>query len=187
MSRTFTRRSVAGMEWRELARSQCRVRWTMSRMPGADDQERLIRRVAHVRRLGPGDEELAHDATLALGETSAGVANAAAWLADPARHLVVATDGDGLPVGWAYAYELPRLKRSGAGLLLYEIDVAETSRRRGIGRAMVEELLRTARSRGIDRMWVLTNASSDAAMKLYAATGATRPHRDDAMWRWDLA
>jgi ribosomal protein S18 acetylase RimI-like enzyme len=51
---------------------------------------------------------------------------------------------------------------------------------------MIEELLRVVRARGVDRMWVLTNASNEPAMRLYASLGAGRMNPDDAMWEWPL-
>jgi len=139
-----------------------------------------------VRRLGPGDERLARDAVVAMAGECCDDAHLRAWLADPSRHLVVAADDAGAPIGWVYAYELPRLKTSRSGALLYEIDVAEPHRKKGVAREMIEKLLRVVRARGVDRMWVLTNVSSEPAMRLYESLGATRTNPDDAMWEWPL-
>ena len=51
---------------------------------------------------------------------------------------------------------------------------------------MIEEFLRIARESGVDRMWVLTNASNAAAMRLYESSGAGRTNPDDVMWEWTI-
>lgn len=138
------------------------------------------------RRVGPGDELLAEAALRAVDDPSPGADHLRTWFADPSRHFVVALDDDGRPVGRAYAYELPRPARPRPGMVLYEIDVAPTARRRGAARAMVEELLRIARIRGVDLVWVPTNVSSREAMRLYETTGAVRTQQDDVIWTWTI-
>lgn len=138
------------------------------------------------RRLAPGDEALAAAAMRAVDDVPPAAEHLRAWLDEPSRHFVVALDASGAPIGRAYAYELPRPTRPRPGMVLYEIDTAAPARRRGAGRAMIGELLRIARERGVDCVWVPTNASSAAAMALYEATGASRPQDDDVLWTWDL-
>jgi ribosomal protein S18 acetylase RimI-like enzyme len=133
----------------------------------------------------PVRREADPDAAKAALAAAAGTARDAAELASvlPREdvHLLVAHDG-GVPVGVVIGYELPRLLRAGTGMLLYSIDVAATHRRRGVGRALVAGLRELARERGCDATWLLTNASNEPAMALYAAAGLVRPNPDDVMW-----
>jgi ribosomal protein S18 acetylase RimI-like enzyme len=59
-------------------------------------------------------------------------------------------------------------------MILYEIETAEEFRRKGLGRAMVEEFLRICKERGFLKAWVPTNAGNTAAIALYASAGGER-------------
>ena len=85
-----------------------------------------------VERLGPGDEARLETAAHAQYDCAATPEWLAAVLQDPAVRVVVAYEEE-RPVGLAYGYMLPRIKRDELEFLLYEIDVSEDSRRRGHG------------------------------------------------------
>lgn len=94
--------------------------------------------------------------------------------------MAVAAFADSRPVGLAYGYLLPVPGEKADMLLLYSIDVAEGWRRRVLGTQLVEALRRYAP----DSMWLLTNASNEAAMALYEQAGGERPHPDDVLFRF---
>jgi ribosomal protein S18 acetylase RimI-like enzyme len=104
-----------------------------------------------IRRLGPGDEPmLAHLAGEApdfdlAGRTSPEPAlapgDAAAYLADPGVLHWVAEE-ERRVVGELLCHLLRLPSDPGRELLLYSIGVRAAHRRRGIGRALVEEMLR---------------------------------------------
>ena len=71
-----------------------------------------------------------------------------ALLADRRTLMLVAFDG-ARPVGFVLAHELPRRHGRRAKLFVYEVDVAETHRRRGIAAALLGRLAELARERGI--------------------------------------
>jgi aminoglycoside 3-N-acetyltransferase I len=119
-----------------------------------------------IRRLGPGDEGVIR----ALAEDEPQTA----LLADERTTFVAAFDGE-TPVGFAFGYVLPRRHGRPTIFFVYEVDVDERYRRRGIGRRLLEELLA-----GHEDAFVLTEADDDAAMALYAALGGTRV--DSVMW-----
>jgi len=126
-----------------------------------------------IRRVGPGDEGVVR--RLATREPQT------ALLADERCVLLVAFEGDE-PIGFVLAYELPRRHGDPAVLFVYEVDVAESHRRRRIATALMEELSRIAATRGIGSGFVLTNESNGPAMALYASLGGTRPADDDVLW-----
>ena len=131
-----------------------------------------------IRRLGPGDEQIVE--TLA---TQGPPALAHELLADERTIFLVAFDGD-LPVGFVLAYALVRRHGDPSKLFVYEVDVAETHRRRGIGKALLTELDRLARARGIRAGWVLTDRTNEAAMALYGSVGGRTP-REVTMWDFE--
>lgn len=137
--------------------------------------------MAEIRRLGPGDEHLVR----VLGEErELEGGDAAALLADPAVRFLVAFE-EGVPAGFVFAYVLPRRRLPRRSLLLYEIDVAEPYRRRGIGRALMDAVEAEARAAGCDEGWVLTDADNGAALALYAAAGGIRSEGEVVMLDFD--
>ena len=119
-----------------------------------------------IRRLGPGDEQVIR--VLADDEPQT------ALLDDERTTFVAAFDGE-TPIGFAYGYILPRRHGRPTMFFVYEVDVDERYRRRGIGRRLMEELLA-----GHDEASVLTDADNGPAMALYASLGGTRV--DSVMW-----
>ena len=85
---------------------------------------------------------------------------AARFFADVDNLLLLARC-DGQWCGRLYGYRLQRLDRLRAGVLIYEVDVLEPFRRRGVGRAMVEA----------SKVWVLTEQSNAPAKALYRSAG----------------
>jgi GNAT superfamily N-acetyltransferase len=137
--------------------------------------------VPSIRRLGPGDEPvLARIAREApefdlAGRTSPEAplspGAASAYLADPGVLHWVAEE-DGRVVGELLCHLLRLPSRDGRELLLYSIGVRESHRRRGIGRALVQEMLRWMRAEGVPEVWVL--ADNPGAEAFYAACGFER-------------
>ena len=127
-----------------------------------------------IRRLGPGDDELV--AKVATREPRT------ALLDDPRTLFLVALDG-GAPVGFVLAYELPRRHGHAVTLCIYEIEVDEARRRRGIGTWLLRELEALARERGVAEAFVLTEADNTAAMRLYESAGGSA--EEVVMWHFD--
>ncbi len=95
------------------------------------------------------------------------------WLADDSHILLAALDSAD-PVGFALGYLVPRLDGSRAMLLVYELEVRASHRRRGIGRRLVEAMKEIACECGASKTWVVTDAANEAACALYEVTGGTR-------------
>ena len=135
-----------------------------------------------IRLLASGDEDVVRELA-----TYDGPGDPEALLADPHTLMLVAFDGD-LPVGFALAHELPRRHGDRAKLFVYEVDVAESHRRRGIASALLARLAELARERAIRVGFVLTDPGNGPANALYrSAGGATEavtvqwefPYEDD--------
>jgi [ribosomal protein S18]-alanine N-acetyltransferase len=128
----------------------------------------------YVRRLRRGDEAIVE--RLATREPQT------ALLDDPHTIFLVAFD-DEAPLGFVLAHELPRRHGDPTQLLVYEVDVDESHRRRGVGKALLGELASIARERGIVEGWVLTDADNEAAMALYRSAGGILP-QEATMWEF---
>jgi GNAT superfamily N-acetyltransferase len=134
-----------------------------------------------VRRLGAGDDPVlamiareAPEFDLA-GRTSPeqplSDSDAAAYLADPSVLHWVAEENERV-IGELLCHFLRLPKREGRELLLYSIGVRASDRRRGVGRALVQEMLRWTKAAGVPEVWVL--ADNPGAEAFYAACGFTR-------------
>ena len=103
------------------------------------------------------------------------------FLSRPGHHLCLAWV-DGMPAGFVSGVETTHPDK-GTEMFLYELGVDERFRRRGIGRALVGALGERARELGCTGMFVLTDASNDAAVGTYRSAGAPAP-TDHVMFEW---
>jgi ribosomal protein S18 acetylase RimI-like enzyme len=93
------------------------------------------------------------------------------FLAAPNHYLFLAYVDD-VPVGMITGAEIV-MPDKGTEMFLYEMEVDEPHRRRGIGRGLVDALAAVAVEHGCYGMWVLTDDDNDAALATYRAGGAT--------------
>jgi aminoglycoside 3-N-acetyltransferase I len=100
-------------------------------------------------------------------------------LDDPHAIVLVAFDGDE-EVGFVLAHDLPRRHGNLRQLFVYEVDIAESHRRCGIGRALLERLAEF----GIREAFVLTEPDNEAANGLYESIGGTRS--EVVMWDFEF-
>jgi ribosomal protein S18 acetylase RimI-like enzyme len=108
------------------------------------------------------------------------------YLADDRNVFLLAYEGDSI-VGFLRGTELGQLKSERKQLFLYEIAVAESHRRRGVGRELVRTLLRLCQDQGMDEVFVFTDDPANAAAeRLYRSTGAVTETPGDRMYVYKL-
>ena len=127
----------------------------------------------NVRALGPGDDEAVAAAQDLFDGPSDPVATAR-FLAEPGHHLLVAYDADERPVGFVSGVEMTHPDK-GTEMFLYELAVAASARRQGVGRALVEALAKHAHESGCYGMFVFTDEDNAAALATYHRAGAGDP------------
>lgn len=103
------------------------------------------------------------------------------FLSNPANYLIVAEVGNKL-AGFLLAHRLERLKEESFKLFIYEIDVDENFRRRGIGTALIEYAKYIVKQEKMISAFVFTNHSNEGAIKLYKSTGAKIETGDDLLF-----
>lgn len=138
-----------------------------------------------VRRLGVRDVEAVLRARPLFDEPPDPSA-VEAYLRDERNVFLLAEEGVE-SVGFLRGTELGQLKSSRRQMFLYEIAVAENSRRRGVGRALIERLLRDCRERDFEEVFVFTDPSNEAAVRLYRSTGANTETPADRMFVYPIA
>jgi GNAT superfamily N-acetyltransferase len=145
-----------------------------------------------VRRLLPGDEQLAADIVNAVkpADERDGDVDArymASFLADESNYLVAAYEEDGTPVGFAFGYSLPRIDRPMNMMYVYEVGVVEGRRNQGIGKAIMTEMVRICRDEGFMEMFVITGRENTPAMRLYSRSGGIAADDEQAViFCWDF-
>lgn len=95
------------------------------------------------------------------------------------RTIFVAAFEDGRAVGFALGYLLPRRHGDATVLFVYEVDVAETHRRRGIASGLLRRLREEAPG---DVAFVLTEPENRAANELYRSLGGEP--QEQVLWRF---
>ena len=92
---------------------------------------------------------------------------------------------DGVIAGFLLCHVLRLRSNEGRELVLYEIGVHRDWRRRGVGRALVDEAIAWMRREGLRTMWVLAdNAGAEA---FYEACGFCREEPQPGMFLRDLS
>lgn len=129
-----------------------------------------------VRRLGPGDRELARR-TFAMmvevfGEPSSPVGDAYLdrLLAREDFWALAALEGDE-PVGGLTGHALPMTRAEVTELLVYDLAVRADRQRRGVGRALMRRLVELAGERGIHAVFLEADDVDDHALAFYRAIG----------------
>ncbi|HZI41923.1 MAG TPA: GNAT family N-acetyltransferase [Gemmatimonadaceae bacterium] len=105
---------------------------------------------------------------------------AAEFLGDGRHHLAVAIEGDCV-VGMASALHYVHPDKS-PQLWINEVGVAGSHRQRGIGKRLLDCLMRVAEEMGCTEAWVLTARDNSAGRRLYEAAGADLPAEECLMY-----
>jgi ribosomal protein S18 acetylase RimI-like enzyme len=133
-------------------------------------------------RIEPAADAAAVVAAQALFDDMAKPEAVARFLAEPTHHMLIGY-ADGQPVGFVSGVEMTHPDK-GTEMFLYELAVGESSRNRGVGRALVTALAEVGRERGCYGMWVLTDDGNPAALRAYAAAGGVREQPDSVLFSW---
>lgn len=97
---------------------------------------------------------------------------ARSFLSDPAVQFWTAHDADDV-VGFLYCIVLPLRSGEGRELLLYEIGVRKSARRRGAGRALLDTMEQWMLNNDVGEVWVC--ADNPAAVEFYRGFGFDAP------------
>lgn len=85
-------------------------------------------------------------------------------------HVIVA-NVENKVVGGLIAYRLRMFNRDESKIFLYEIDVEEDYRRKGIGSLLITELTKLSKSLNVKSIFICTDADNIAAQNLYEKMG----------------
>lgn len=135
-----------------------------------------------IHRLEPGDEPRLQELCRRFKNRVPSDHEAASLLARKDVYVWVADVGGAL-AGFAYAYVLLRIDGD-TSVFLYELEVDERFRRRGLGRELVAQARALAEAVGALKMWVETDYDNDAAKRTYAAAGGQPSAEPTLVYGW---
>jgi len=124
-----------------------------------------------VRRLRAGDEEPVREVAQWLKGADMPSDSAVAFVANDANYLIVA-EVSGKIIGVVLAYRLDRIDDPSGQLFVYDVEVAESHRRRRVGRALMGHVRNVVEREQLKEAFVLTTRDNAAAIALYSSTGA---------------
>ena len=104
------------------------------------------------------------------------------FLADPRHHIVVALS-EGVVIGFASAVHYIHPDKP-TELWINEVGVASAHQNKGVGKAIMNQLLQLGRKLGCVNAWVLTDRSNEAANKLYKAAAGQAAEGDTVMYEF---
>ena len=104
------------------------------------------------------------------------------FLADPRHHIVVALS-EGVVIGFASAVHYIHPDKP-PELWINEVGVADAHQGKGVGKAIMNELLRLGKQLGCVNAWVLTDRSNEAANRLYKSVGGNIAEGDTVMYEF---
>lgn len=105
------------------------------------------------------------------------------FLADPRHHIVVALV-DNVVIGFASAVHYVHPDKP-PELWINEVGVAASHQSKGIGKAIMKEMLNVGKKLGCVNAWVLTDKSNTAANGLYKSVGGTISEEDTVMYEFE--
>jgi GNAT superfamily N-acetyltransferase len=106
------------------------------------------------------------------------------FLADLRHHIVVALS-DGVVIGFASAVHYIHPDKP-TELWINEVGVADAHQGKGVGKAIMNELLRLGKQLGCVNAWVLTDRSNAAANRLYQSAGGQIAEGDTVMYEFEI-
>jgi aminoglycoside 6'-N-acetyltransferase I len=106
------------------------------------------------------------------------------FLADQRHHIVVALFEDTI-IGFASAVHYVHPDKP-TELWINEVGVAPAHQNKGVGKAIMKELLQLGQSLGCVNAWVLTDRSNTPANSLYKSAGGDADPGDTVMYEFDL-
>ena len=104
------------------------------------------------------------------------------FLADPRHHIVVALDNDVI-IGFASAVHYIHPDKP-PELWINEVGVADSYQGKGIGKAIMKEMLKLGQSLGCVSAWVLTDKNNVAANGLYKSVGGRISEEETVMYEF---
>lgn len=134
-----------------------------------------------IKRLVQGDEDKALEVMETFFIEADESIPSSVFLKNTINYLLVAYLTD-KPVGMLLGYELQRPETQRHMFFVYEMEVVETQRRSGIGRALIDYFKDICKERHGTEVFLLTNRSNEPAMNLFKSAGGKPEGNDNVLF-----
>lgn len=138
----------------------------------------------NIIRLQGGDEEKLREIINIFpfkDKSSSGIEQ---FLENPLNYFLVAYQESNI-IGYLLGYQLQKPETDKPKFMIYDIEVLESHRRQGVGKGLIEEFKGICKSKNGSAIFVPTNKSNLAAMKLYESTGGKQEVEDDVIFVYE--
>ena len=134
--------------------------------------------------LAPEDADFLNNIAEGVFDDPIVKSSAREFLADPRHHIVVALS-EGVVIGFTSAVHYIHPDKP-PELWIDEVGVSPAHQGKGVGKAIMKELLQLGRQLGCVNAWVLTDRSNEAANRLYKSAGGQVVDGDAVMYEFEL-
>ncbi len=144
-----------------------------------------------IRRITSGEEEIWRNAVKTILANEINVRQLGSKielkqsLADTRCYLYIAESGSE-PLGLLSAYRFPNLVTGGYIAYLYDIAVQTGYRRKGVGKSLIQSLIKSCISDHVQVIWAGTDITNTAARCTFKATGADMVGDSYVEYEWIL-
>jgi ribosomal protein S18 acetylase RimI-like enzyme len=144
-----------------------------------------------IRRLQEGDEALLAGVIEKLIPEEERAGNLASQthlrqaLSNPTYYFIVCLI-DSTPAGYLSAFRFPKVDEDSFQVYLFEIEVGEQHRRKGVASGMLEELKRQCQTDRVSLIWIGTDLANEAAQRTFEKAGAERVQETYIEYNIDL-
>ena len=137
-----------------------------------------------IQTLSPADISVLMHVAEDVFDNSIDESFAREFLNDPRHHIVVAI-ADDVIVGFASAVHYIHPDKP-PELWINEVGVAPSHLGKGIGKAIMQEILKLGRRLGCKNAWVLTDRGNEPANRLYTSADGKIGEEDTVMYEFKL-
>jgi ribosomal protein S18 acetylase RimI-like enzyme len=134
----------------------------------------------HIIKVGKSDMDIIHDILIHHIDASdkkdaiPAISHLHTLLDDDRSYLFAAVDAHSGVVGYALAYRFPSLYAPEYLAYLYDIEVSEHHRRKGIGTLLIKTILEHLKVDKVKELWLGTGIDNQEGQALFRSTGAIK-------------
>jgi len=103
------------------------------------------------------------------------------FLQNSSNYVIAGIEGEKI-IGFVLGYQLQRYDGQDDMIYIHEVSVLEEFRQQGIGKKMINEVIRICKETHISKVFLVTNKSNKPAVCLYESTGAKASYDDDIVY-----
>jgi ribosomal protein S18 acetylase RimI-like enzyme len=134
-----------------------------------------------IKRLESQDVHIAIKVVKSFAAKDASFQHMQRFLSNPTNYLIVAQANDNV-VGFLLAYALDRLKEDSHKMFIYEIEVTESHRRKGIGAALISYVRGIVKQEKLVSPFAFTSYSNEGAVEFYKSDEGEIENGDDLLF-----